>query len=73
VALHEEVKALGARWLIGQMSVAEVAAAMDPIQAELERLVAEGDAAVASEYGVSAAELTEHRVRLVEAVGGVFE
>ena len=73
VALHEEVKALGARWLIGQMSVAEVAAAMDPIQAELERLVAESDAAVASEYGVSAAELTEHRVRLVEAVGGVFE
>jgi hypothetical protein len=73
VALHEEVKALGARWLIGQLSVAEVNAAMGPIQLELERLVAEADAAVGAAYNVSAAELTEHRVRLVEAVGGVFE
>ncbi len=51
----------------------DVNAAMGPIQTELERLVAEADQAVGAEYGVSAAELTEHRVRLVEAVGGVFE
>jgi hypothetical protein len=73
VAHHAAVKALGARWLLGQVEVAEVSAALAPIQADLERLVSEADAVVAAQYGVSAAELTEHRVRLVQAVGGVFE
>ena len=73
VARHEEVKALGAQWLIGQATVAEVAAALQPIRADLQRLLAEADSAVAAEYGVSAAELTEHRERMVAAVGGVFE
>ncbi len=73
VARHEEVKDLGARWLLGQMEVAEVSAAMGPIQADLERLLVEAEAAVAAQYGVSAAELTAHRVRLVAAIGGVFE
>ena len=73
VAHHEAVKALGARWLLGQVEVAEVSAALGPIQADLERLVSEADAAVAAKYGVSASELTEHRLRLVQAVGGVFE
>jgi hypothetical protein len=73
VAQHEAVKALGARWLIGQATVDEVAAALVPMRADLQRLLAEADAAVAAEYGVSAAELTEHRERLVSAVGGVFE
>lgn len=72
-AQHEAVKALGARWLVRQATVAEVAAALVPIRADLQRLLAEADAAVAAEYGVSAAELTEHRERLVSAVGGVFE
>lgn len=73
VALHEAVKDLGARWLLGAVDVDEVDAALGPIREELERLLAEADATVGAEYGVSAAELTEHRVRLVAAVGGVFE
>lgn len=73
VTRHEEIKDLGARWLLGQMEVAEVSAAMGPIQADLERLLVEAEAAVAAQYGVSAAELTAHRVRLVAAIGGVFE
>lgn len=71
--LHNEVKDLGARWLLGVVDVDDVNAAMGPIQTELERLVAEAEVVVGAEYGVSAAELTEHRVRLVAAVGGVFE
>ena len=73
VARHAEVKELGARWLLGQMDVPAVSAAMVPIQADLERLLVEAEAAVAAQYGVSAAELTAHRVRLVAALGNVFE
>ena len=73
VALHEEMKALGAQWLIGQMSLADISAALTPIQADLQRLLAEADAVVAAEYNVEVGELTSHRERLVAAIGSVFE
>jgi hypothetical protein len=73
VAQHEAVKDLGGQWLLGQMSLAEISAALSPIQADLQRLLAEADAVVAAEYGVEVLELTSHRERLVAAIGGVFQ
>jgi hypothetical protein len=73
LAQHAQVKALGARWALGVVDVGDVSSALTPIQADLERLLAEADAAVASQYGVQAAELTEYRQKLVAAVGSVLE
>lgn len=73
VAHHEEVKSLGGQWLLGQMSLADISAALGPIQADLQRLLAEADAVLAAEYGVEVSELTAHRERLVAAIGRVFE
>ena len=72
-AAHAGVKQVAGRWLLGELSAAEMAGALAPLQADLEAALVLADAAVAKAYHVQAASLTGYRARLTLALERLFE
>ncbi len=70
---HEQVKAIAARWLTGQIDAAAAAAELAPVQAGLERVLAAADRVVAGVYGMAPGALTDYRHKLVEASASALE
>jgi hypothetical protein len=70
---HAGVKLVAGQWLLGELTAAEMAGALAPLQADLEPALVLADAAVAEQYHVQAASLTGYRARLTLALKALFE
>ncbi len=73
LAAHQGVKQVAGQWLLGELTPAEMAGALAPLQTDLEAALVQADAAVAAAYHVQAASLTGYRARLTLALERLFE
>lgn len=73
VAAHETIKAAAGQWLLGPADAGSLSESLAPSLADLEAALVQADGAVATAYGVDAAELTEYRQRIATTVKRLYE
>jgi len=72
-AVHEQTIDIMWRWVVEEISSAEVLAELEPALALAAGSLAQAEEALATTYGLDAALLAEQRREALEVVGGYFE